>query len=127
MTCAPSARSSSCLPGDAVVPSRSILSGCSRRIRLSALARKMARPVALDVEPASVRERPRGENPHAFASFSLALLVWALLAAAWLAEPLQHGFPVWIPLMASLALMLGVVLGLQGAGRASAGAGRMPY
>ena len=98
-----------------------------RLIRLSALARKMARPVALDVEPASVRERPRGENPHAFASFSLALLVWALLAAAWLAEPLQHGFPVWIPLMASLALMLGVVLGLQGAGRASAGAGGMPY
>ncbi|MGH3051893.1 MAG: M48 family metalloprotease [Gaiellaceae bacterium] len=100
-----------------------------RRIaRLSALARTMARPLGLETDSTPVDEQPRPENPHAVASFSLALLVYSLLGiSAILAQSGGSDFPVWLPLAASFGVIAGVVLGFQGVGRASAGARGMGY
>jgi len=100
-----------------------------RRIaRLSVLARKMARPLGVPTDTASVAEPSRAENPQAVASFSLALLVYSLLGvAAIVAQSGGSDFPVWLPLAASIGVIAGVVLGFQGVGRASAGARGMGY
>lgn len=100
-----------------------------RRLRrLSALARSFARPVGLEAKPVALAEPPKGENPHAVASFSLALLVYSLLGVSWIVAAGGPGdYPFWIPFAASLGMLGGVVLGFQGVGRASAGAGGMGY
>ncbi|MGH3034976.1 MAG: M48 family metalloprotease [Gaiellaceae bacterium] len=101
--------------------------------RLGALARRMGRAVplgerearsaALDLPP-----RRRRENPQAMGSFLLGLLVWILLAGAWVLEPASPGGGIMlVGLVGSAAVLGGIVLGFQGVGRASAGAGFMGY
>jgi hypothetical protein len=79
-------------------------------------------PVAVDL-PA----RPRPDNPHALASFFLAVLVWGMFGGVLLAGGDAIETAVWIPILGSLALAGGVFLGFQGVGRASAGAQGMGY
>jgi heat shock protein HtpX len=100
--------------------------------RLAKLAREMGRPRGLPQAPAPVSvdvpPTPPRRNPHALASFFLAVAVWGMLAGLLLAEPdVTSGGLVWLPLLGSLALFAGVFLALQGIGRASAGASGMGY
>ena len=100
--------------------------------RLAALARELGRARGMPEMPAPVavdnRARPRRGNPHALASFFVAVVLWGMLAGLVLAEPdVTSGGLLWLPLLASLALFAGVFLALQGVGRASAGASGMAY
>jgi heat shock protein HtpX len=102
-----------------------------RLARLGELSRTMARPldagaVAGAPRGAVVARRDRPRNPHASLSLGLAALVWLLLGWAWVARPdTDDEALVWLPLLATTALVGGVLLGLQGVGRASAGASGM--
>jgi heat shock protein HtpX len=105
-----------------------------RRLRrLTELARELgrARGVPLEtptVDPLDLRATRKRDNPHAFASFTLALVVWGIYAALFLQEAdVTADVLLWIPLLATAAFVGGVVLGLQGVGRASAGASGMGY
>jgi heat shock protein HtpX len=99
-----------------------------RLARLAKLARGMARPVELAELAAPLIEPVRRENPQAVASFSIALLVYSLLGVSViLAQSGSEDFQVWIPLLGSAGIIAGIVFGLQGVGRASAGAGGMGY
>jgi heat shock protein HtpX len=105
-----------------------------RRLRrLSELARELgsARGVPLEaptVDPLDLPATPRRENLPAVASFALALIVWAISVALFVQEAdVTADALIWIPLLATAALVGGVVLGLRGVGRASAGAGGMGY
>jgi heat shock protein HtpX len=104
----------------------------ARRLeRLAALARDLGRSRAADELPPPVPAplAPRRiDNPHAVAAFLLAAIVWGSFAGI-LIGGLDSAmeFSVWVPLLGSVAVMLGIVLGLQGVGRASAGASGMGY
>jgi heat shock protein HtpX len=103
----------------------------SRRLeRLAALARDLGRSRAADEVPPPIarsREASRLDNPYALASFLLASIVWGSLGGVLLSGSEATSLSIWIPLLGSLAVMLGIVLGLQGVGRASAGASGMGY
>jgi hypothetical protein len=104
----------------------------ARRLeRLEELARELgrARSVPSTPDPVFV-ESPtaRPDNPQALGAFFLAVFAWGILGGAFLSEPdVINGALVWIPLLGSLAFFGGIVLGLQGVGRASAGARGMGY
>jgi heat shock protein HtpX len=99
-----------------------------RLARLAKLARGMARPAKLPEPAGPLIEPVRRENPQAVASFSIALLVYSLLGiSVILAQSGSDEFPFWIPLLGSVGIVAGIVFGLQGVGRASAGAGGMGY
>jgi heat shock protein HtpX len=99
--------------------------------RLGDLARELGRARGMPSTPEPVLvESPtaRPDNPQALGAFFLAVLVWGILGGAFLTEPdVTSDALVWIPLLGSLASLGGIVLGLQGVGRASAGAGGMGY
>jgi heat shock protein HtpX len=103
----------------------------SRLARLGAFARDLGRSRGVDVAPMPVAvdlpARPRPDNPHALASFFLAVLVWGMFGGVLLAGGDAIETAVWIPILGSLALAGGVFLGFQGVGRASAGAHGMGY
>jgi heat shock protein HtpX len=104
----------------------------ARRLeRLGELARELgrARGIPSTLDPVFV-ESPtaRPDNPQALGAFFLAVIGWGILGGALLTEPdVTSGALVWIPLLGSLAFLGGTVLGLQGVGRASAGAQGMGY
>ena len=104
----------------------------ARLERLGRLGRTIGRGVALG-EPersqgAADVPAPRPDNPQAMGAFLLGLLVWILLAGSWLLDPAQAGGAiVLVGLLGSAAVLGGIVLGFQGVGRASAGAGFMGY
>jgi hypothetical protein len=104
----------------------------ARRLeRLEGLARELGRArgmpapltsMAVDTVPA------RPNNPQALAAFFLGVVVWGMLAGSVLTEPdITSDALLWIPLLGSIAFFGGIVFGLQGVGRASAGAGGMGY
>jgi heat shock protein HtpX len=100
--------------------------------RLADLARELGRARGMPEMPApaavGVRARPRRGNPHALTSFFLAVALWGMLAGLMLTEPdVTNDALLWLPLLGSVALFAGVFLGLQGVGRASAGAPGMAY
>jgi heat shock protein HtpX len=104
----------------------------ARRLeRLEELARELGRARGLPRTPDPLFvESPtaRPDNPQALGAFFLAVFAWGILGGAFLSEPdITNGALVWIPLLGSLAFFGGIVLGLQGVGRASAGARRMGY
>jgi heat shock protein HtpX len=100
--------------------------------RLGGLARELGRARGLPAPPAPVSAgtspRSRLANPHALASFFVAVVVWGMLGGLALAEPdvTMDAF-LWLPLLGGLAFFAGVFLALQGVGRASAGAAGMAY
>ena len=99
----------------------------ARRLeRLAGLARQLGRaPVvpALPAPPSTDAAAARLSNPQAAGAFVLAALVWGSVGGTLLAGPDSFtAMSLWIPLLGSLAVILGIVLGLQGVGRASAGA-----
>lgn len=87
------------------------------------LGERRSRPVTAD----SAARRPR-ENPQAMGAFLLGLLVWLLLAGSWVLQPdpFSSGMTL-VGLVGTAAVLGGIVLGFQGIGRASAGAGFMAY
>jgi heat shock protein HtpX len=104
----------------------------ARRLKaLGELARELGRAHGMPSTPDPVPvESPtaRPDNPQALGAFFLAVFAWGILGGAFLTEPdVTSGALVWIPLLASLASLGGTVLGLQGVGRASAGARGMGY
>jgi heat shock protein HtpX len=104
----------------------------ARRLeRLGELARELgqARGMPRTSEPVFVESAAvRPDNPQALGAFFLAVVAWGILGGAFLTEPdVTSDGLVWIPLLASLACLGGIVFGLQGVGRASAGAGGMGY
>jgi heat shock protein HtpX len=104
----------------------------ARRLeRLGELARDLGRARGIPSTPDPVFvESPtaRPDNPQALGAFFLAVIGWGILGGALLTEPdVTSGALVWIPLLGSLAFLAGTVLGLQGVGRASAGAQGMGY
>jgi hypothetical protein len=104
----------------------------ARRLeRLGELAPKLGQARGMPPRPEPVqpaKQRSESGNPQALAAFFLAVVVWGMLAGLILtkADTTSDGL-VWIPLLGSLAFFGGIVLGLQGVGRASAGAGGMGY
>jgi hypothetical protein len=70
---------------------------------------------------------PRRDNPHALASFFLAVVAWGTIAGLALAGPDVMEGMLWVSVVGCLALAAGVFLGFQGVGRASAGAQGMGY
>jgi heat shock protein HtpX len=104
----------------------------ARRLEaLGELARELGRARGTPSTPDPVPvESPtaRPDNPQALGAFFLAVFAWGILGGALLTEPdVTSDGLVWIPLLASLAFLGGIVLGLQGVGRASAGARGMSY
>jgi heat shock protein HtpX len=104
----------------------------ARRLeRLDALARELGRARGMPAVPAPVpagTRAKRPDNPQAVGAFLLASVVWGSLGGILISGPGDIGaVSLWIPLLGSLAVMLGIVLGLQGVGRASAGASGMGY
>ena len=104
----------------------------ARRLeRLEELARKLGRGRSIPSTPDPVFvESPtaRPDNPQALGAFFLAVFAWGILGGAFLSEPdVTNGALVWIPPLGSLAFFGGIILGLQGVGRTSAGARRMGY
>lgn len=97
---------------------------------LDALARELGRARGMPPVPwvAVVRPPRRLDNPQALGAFLLASILWGSLGGILLSGPdAFSAMSIWIPLLGSLAIMLGIVLGLQGVGRASAGASGMGY
>jgi heat shock protein HtpX len=103
----------------------------ARRLeRLEELAREIGRAHGMPgkPDPAFVAAKARPDNPQALGAFFLAVFVWGILGGALLTEPdVTSDALVWIPLLGSVAYLGGIVLGLQGIGRASAGARGMGY
>jgi heat shock protein HtpX len=103
----------------------------ARRLeRLEELARELgrARGMPAPATPVEVGAERRPDNPQALAAFFLAVLVWGILGGLLLTQPDTVGEGlVWVPLFGSAAFFGGIVFGLQGVGRASAGAGGMGY
>jgi heat shock protein HtpX len=94
-----------------------------RLARLSEAAHVIGRSVRADVpdfpEPRPV---PATRNPRALGAFFCAALYWCFIASFWLGgDPFKAALPV------AAAWIAGVVLGIQGAGRASAGGPGMGF
>jgi heat shock protein HtpX len=104
----------------------------ARRLeRLDALARELGRARGMRAEPRAVSvdvPAKRLDNPQAVGAFLLASVVWGSLGGILISGPADlTAMSLWVPLLGSLAVMLGIVFGLQGVGRASAGASGMGY
>jgi hypothetical protein len=104
----------------------------TRRLEhLAALARELGRARGMPAVPPALaveRRTRRLENPQAVGAFVLAAIVWGSFGGVLLSGPdAFSAMSVWIPLLGSLAVMLGIVLALQGVGRASSGASGMAY
>jgi heat shock protein HtpX len=100
--------------------------------RLAGLARELGQPSRGPPEPsAAPLDAPRRSQPanvHARGAFVLAFAFWGTVAATILAGPdAAVGGALLVPLLGLAALVLGVVLALQGVGRASAGAPGMGF
>ncbi len=94
-----------------------------RLARLSRLAPELGRSVRAEV-PASQPEArpPRSGNPRALLAFFCAAVYWCFVVSFWLGgDPFKAALPV------AAAWIAGVVLALQAAGRASAGASGMGF
>lgn len=105
----------------------------ARLERLGRLGRSMGRAAGLPEADTRRIARdlpaaPRAENPQAVGSLLLGLVVWILFAGSWLLEPDPAGGGIMlVGVVGSAAVLGGIVLGFQGVGRASAGAGFMGY
>jgi heat shock protein HtpX len=91
--------------------------------RLSGLARAVRRPARAEELPPPKGERPPlSANPRALLAFFFAAVYWCFIASYWLGgDPFETVLPV------AAAWIAGVVLGVQGAGRPSAGASGMGF
>jgi heat shock protein HtpX len=91
--------------------------------RLSDLSRELGRPAGSKVtRPARDTRPPLTGNPKAPLAFFCAAVYWCFIVSFWLGgDPFRAALPV------AVAWIAGVVLGLQGAGRASAGASGMGF
>jgi heat shock protein HtpX len=94
-----------------------------RLARLSQFAHEVGRSVRTESIPTPQAERPPlAGNPRALLAFFFALVYWCFIVSFWLGgDPFQAALPV------AAAWIAGVVLGIQGAGRASAGASGMGF
>jgi heat shock protein HtpX len=94
-----------------------------RLTRLSEVARELGRSIRAEEQPAPKdAPEPATENPRALIAFFCAALYWSFVASFWLgADPFQAALPL------AAAWIAGVVLGIQAAGRASAGAPGMGF
>jgi heat shock protein HtpX len=104
----------------------------ARRLeRLDGVARSLGRARGMPDRPGPIAvedDAKAPENPQAVGAFILAFVLWGALAGALLSGPEDlTSTSVWVPLLASAAVMIGIVLGFQGVGRASAGASGMGY
>lgn len=94
-----------------------------RLARLSDVALEVGRLIVA-AKPASAQlahVAPAG-NPRALLAFSSAVIYWCFIVSFWLGgDPFQAALPV------AAAWIAGVVLGIQGAGRASSGATGMGF
>jgi heat shock protein HtpX len=99
--------------------------------RLQKLGRSVGRARGLPprpdpIRPTEAREAPR--NPQALAAFFIGVAVWGMLAGFVVTEADATSDTLTpLGLLGTLALLAGIVLGLQGVGRASGGAGGMGY
>jgi heat shock protein HtpX len=91
--------------------------------RLSDRSRELGRPAGSQVTRVARDARPPlSGNPRALLAFFCAAVYWCFIASFWLGgDPFRAALPV------AAAWIAGVVLGLQGAGRASAGASGMGF
>ncbi|HEY3105739.1 MAG TPA: M48 family metalloprotease [Gaiellaceae bacterium] len=91
--------------------------------RLSDLARELGRSVRAAPEEKRRTESHGGPNPRALIAFFCAALYWCFVGSLWLGggDPFQAAWPM------ALAWIGGVVLAIQAAGRASAGASGMGF
>jgi heat shock protein HtpX len=94
-----------------------------RLARLGQLAQEVGRSVHAERSSFLRTERPPlGANPRAFLAFFFAAVYWCFVVSFWLdGDPFKASLPV------AAAWIAGVVLGIQGAGRASAGASGMGF
>jgi heat shock protein HtpX len=104
----------------------------ARRLeRLAELARELGRGDGVPVNADAVSvdtPSPRLDNPQAVGAFILASVVWGSVAGILLTGTgAVATMSLWIPLLGLLVVMLGIFLGLEGAGRASAGASGMGF
>jgi heat shock protein HtpX len=94
-----------------------------RLARLGQLAQEVGRSVHVERHSSLRAERPPlGANPRALLAFFFAAVYWCFVVSFWLGgDPFKASLPV------AAAWIAGVVLGIQGAGRASAGASGMGF
>jgi heat shock protein HtpX len=94
-----------------------------RLARLGQLAQEVGRSVHAEASSSLRAERPPlGANPRALLAFFFAAVYWCFVVSFWLGgDPFKASLPV------AAAWIAGVVLGIQGAGRASAGASGMGF
>ena len=97
--------------------------------RLEGLASELGRPRRSAEAPPPVETAAEAlDNPQALGAFVLAALVYGGLAGLLIGGPEDAtSLPVWLLLLGPGASALGIVLGLQGVGRAAAGARGMGY
>jgi hypothetical protein len=91
--------------------------------RLSDLSRELGRPAGSKVTRlARGAGPPFAGNPRALLAFFCAAVYWCFIVSFWLGgDPFRAAVPV------AVAWIAGVLLGLQGAGRASAGTSGMGF
>jgi hypothetical protein len=94
-----------------------------RLARLSEAAHVIGRSIRADVPDfPKPKPEPATRNPRALGAFFCAALYWCFIASFWLGgDPFKAALPV------AAAWIAGVVLAIQGAGRASAGAPGMGF
>jgi heat shock protein HtpX len=94
-----------------------------RLARLSDVAHELGRSVRAEVpKPPRPPREPATRNPRALGAFFCAALFWCFIVSFWMGgDPFKAALPV------AAAWIAGVVLGIQGAGRASAGAPGMGF
>ena len=94
-----------------------------RLARLGQLAQEVGRSVHVERDSSLRAERPPlRANPRALLAFFFAAVYWCFVVSFWLGgDPFKASLPV------AAAWIAGVVLGIQGAGRASAGASGMGF
>jgi heat shock protein HtpX len=91
--------------------------------RLAGLAREIGRSMRAEEASRPKADRPPlSANPRALLAFFFAAVYWCFIASYWLGgDPFETALPV------AAAWIAGVVLGVQGAGRASGGASGMGF
>ena len=94
-----------------------------RLARLGELAQEVGRSARAEPTASLRMERPPlGANPRALLAFFFAAVYWCFVVSFWLGgDPFKASLPV------AAAWIAGVVLGIQGAGRASAGSSGMGF